>query len=282
MIFWIASYPKSGNTWVRSLLSSYYFSSDGIFNQKLLANIQQFPQKKYFENLKYDPSVAGDTVKHWITAQENINLDNKIRFFKTHNSLAVINGCQFTNPKNSIGCIYVVRDPRNVITSLKNHFELNDEEALKFMMSEKKFTYDYHMEGDYSDFQFISSWENNYKSWKNQRMIPTKVVKYEDLINKTYAIFKEIIEFINTTLNLKNKFNKNKALNSLRTTSFNSLSNLENTEGFVESIFSKNEKKKLPFFHLGPKNNWKKMLDDNSKKKLLDIFRENLKDLNYL
>mgnify|MGYP001207204564 FL=1 len=282
MIFWIASYPKSGNTWVRSLLSSYYFSSDGNFNQNLLANIQQFPQKKYFENLKYDPSVAGDTVKHWIKAQENINLDNKIRFFKTHNSLTAINGFQFTNPKNSIGCIYVVRDPRNIVTSLKNHFELNDAEALKFMMNEKKFTYDYHMEKDYSDFQFISSWENNYKSWKNQSVIPTKIVKYEDLINKTFAIFKEIIEFINKTLNSENKFNKNKALNSVRTTSFNSLSNLENKEGFIESIISKNEKKKIPFFHLGPKNNWKKMLDDNSKKKLTDIFGENLKDLNYL
>jgi len=49
MIFWIASYPKSGNTWVRSLLSSYYFTNDGIFNQKLLANIEQFPKKNFLK-----------------------------------------------------------------------------------------------------------------------------------------------------------------------------------------------------------------------------------------
>ena len=48
MIFWIASYPKSGNTWLRSLLSSYYFSKDGFFDQKLLIQISQFPEKKYF------------------------------------------------------------------------------------------------------------------------------------------------------------------------------------------------------------------------------------------
>ena len=49
MIIWIASYPKSGNTWVRSLLSSYYFSNDGKFNFNLLKNIDQYPQQKFFK-----------------------------------------------------------------------------------------------------------------------------------------------------------------------------------------------------------------------------------------
>ena len=50
MIFWIASYPKSGNTWLRSLLSSYFYSKDGIFDQSLLSKIGQFPEKKYFKD----------------------------------------------------------------------------------------------------------------------------------------------------------------------------------------------------------------------------------------
>jgi len=45
MIFWIASYPKSGNTWLRALISAYYYSKDGIFNQNILKNIRQFPEK---------------------------------------------------------------------------------------------------------------------------------------------------------------------------------------------------------------------------------------------
>ena len=48
MIFWVASYPKSGNTWLRALLASYYYSKDGTFDQKLLKKIEQFPQKKKF------------------------------------------------------------------------------------------------------------------------------------------------------------------------------------------------------------------------------------------
>ena len=282
MIFWISSYPKSGNTWIRSLLSSYYFTRDGLFNQKLLSNIEQFPQKKNFIKFKYNQSVVGDTAKYWLDAQENINQKNKIIFLKTHNILGAINGNNFTNPKNSIGCIYVVRDPRNVITSLKNHFELNDEDALKFMTSDKKFIYDYEQKNDFSDFQFISSWENNYKSWINQSLIPTKLIKYEDLVEKTYVVFKECIEFINNIGKIDQKFNKKKALNSVRTTTFDNLSNLEKRDGFIEAVKSKNDKKKIPFFHLGPENDWKKILKPQFKNKLVEVFNKSLKDLNYL
>ena len=165
MIFWVASYPKSGNTWLRALLASYYYSYDGTFDQKLLKKIEQFPQKKNFlSKFDYDQKIVADTSRFWIKAQEQINLDKKLRFFKTHNILGGLNGNQFTNTKNTIGGIYIVRDPRNVITSLKNHFEMNDNDALEFMLNKNKYTYNYHVENDYSDFQFISSWEDNYKS----------------------------------------------------------------------------------------------------------------------
>ena len=87
MILWIASYPKSGNTWLRALLSSYYFSKDGSFNQEFLKMIDQFPQKSYFKDFDYDPTKTTDTSKFWIKAQEKINNDKKFKFFKTHNIL---------------------------------------------------------------------------------------------------------------------------------------------------------------------------------------------------
>ena len=164
MIFWIASYPKSGNTWVRALISSYYYSQDGIFSEKLIKKIGQFPEKVHFEGFNYNKEVITDTSRFWIEAQERINKDKKIKFKKTHSCLSSINGNNFTNKKNTIACIYIVRDPRNLITSLKNHYELDYNEALNFMISEKKFIYDQQKHNDYSDFQFISSWEKNFLS----------------------------------------------------------------------------------------------------------------------
>ena len=282
MIFWIASYPKSGNTWLRSLLCAYYYSSDGNFNQKLLKNISQFPQKHHFANFDYNPKIVTDTSRFWIKAQNEINRDSKLKFFKTHNILGAINNNNFTNKENSIGGIYLVRDPRNIITSLQNHFELNKDEALKFMLSEKKYLYDYYQTNDFSDFQFISSWEKNYKSWTKQDIFPIKVIKYEELMNNTFETFKEIIIFIEKITKIEKIFIESKAKNSIQSTSFNKMKKIEQSKGFNESVLSKNHSKKIPFFHLGPKNDWKKILNEDFIKNATLKFKPLLTELNYI
>ena len=146
----------------------------------------------------------------------------------------------------------------------------------------KKYIYDYHTKDDFSDFQFISSWEKNYKSWLNQKIFPVKLIRYEDLNDKTLNILKEIIEFIQNTMEEKIEFNYLKAQNSVKSTNFENMKNIEQNHGFLESVLSKNDTKKIPFFHLGPKNNWKVMFDKNFQEKLNSIFENNLKELNYL
>ena len=283
MIFWIASYPKSGNTWLRALISAYYYSKDGIFNQNILKNIGQFPEKKYFTSFDHNQKEVGDTARFWIKAQEKINEDKKLRFFKTHNIFGAVNNSKFSNKQNSAGCIYIVRDPRNIITSIKNHYELDDLEALKWMINSKKFIYDVGKveQYGYSDFQFISSWSTNYKSWRVQKEIPIKIIKYEDLLKETYTVFKDVIEFINKTLHINEKISKDKLKNAVGSTFFDKLKNDEKNNGFVEAVSSKIDNEKIPFFNLGPDNDWKKILGKDQQTKLTDMFKEDLIKLGY-
>jgi len=283
MIFWIASYPKSGNTWLRTLISAYYYSNDGIFDQSILKNIGQFPEKRHFVDFDYNSENVTDTAKFWIKSQEKINKDKKIRFFKTHNTFGKVNDCEFTNKDNSAGCIYIVRDPRNVITSLENHYEMNQETSLKWMTNSKNYIYDVRnvKKDGYSDFQFISSWSMNYKSWKIQKKIPIKIIRYEDLLKETFVVFKDILEFINKTLNIKEKINKDKLKNSVSSTYFAKLKKEEKKSGFVEAVPSKKSGEKIPFFNLGPDNNWEKILDKDRQARLTDVFKEDIFELGY-
>jgi len=73
MIIWLASYPKSGNTLVRSMLSAYNFSNTGEFNFELLKNIKQFPNRNIFNYLVVDTSNKLEIAKNYISAQEEIN-----------------------------------------------------------------------------------------------------------------------------------------------------------------------------------------------------------------
>ena len=281
MIFWIASYPKSGNTWLRTLISSYYYSKDGIFNSDLIKQIGQFPEKKHFESFNYNSKSVIGTTHFWIKAQEKINSDKKIRFFKTHNVYGKINDNPFTNKQNSLGCIYIVRDPRNVITSLSNHYELNYEDSLAWMVNHKKYIFDNRDGNDFGNFQFISSWSKNYKSWKIQKDLPIKFVRYEDLLEKTFVVTKEIITFINKITKNNLKIDNNKLRKTVNSTSFDRLKKNEKIEGFSEAIFSKKKNKMIPFFNLGPDNNWKKILNKDFANKLSEIFKEDLNEIGY-
>ena len=204
----------------------------------------------------------------------------KIVFFKTHNSLTSINGKSFTSSNYSLGAIYLVRDPRNLITSLKNHYNLDYDEATKFMNNDRKFIYDDRFKENYSTFHFLSSWSNHYKSWIINKMFKTLVIKYEDLETKTYETVKQIFSFVNSLSGEKEELNKDKIINSIKTTEFRILKKKEEETRFMENI-SLNHGKKINFFYLGPKNNWKDILSKEMKTKTNKLFQNDLKFLKY-
>ena len=280
MIFWIASYPKSGNTWLRSLLASYYFSDDGIFDFDLLKKIDAYPSVAYFKKYKDNFSNPVSTSRYWISEQENINKDNKLRFFKTHNAMVKINGNSFTNENNTLAAIHIVRDPRNVITSIANHFLISQEEAYDFLITENKGIIQ-KINNRYLGFNALCSWKFHEKSWSECNKFPVLTIKYEDLQKEVLKTFEKVINFILNITKSKNSFNLDKAKKSIESCDFEKLSKLESEKGFDEAVINQENNKKIKFFNLGIKNNFQNLL----KKELIDkaniSFRDQLKKYQY-
>ena len=281
MIIWLASYPKSGNTYVRSFLSAYYFSKDGEFDFNQIANIKQFPDSEFF-NQKVDSVLEAS--KQWMPTQRKIIANKKIKFFKTHNLIGNYKGNIFTSNETSLGAIYIVRDPRNVFTSIKNHFSYDDEKALQMILDRKSTL----MSKGYETFSYIGSWASNYLSWLKYKNFRRLFIKYEDLLENKYETFRDIIVFSNTLMNRSEGVDKLKLEKAIETTNFNVLKNKEVKETFNSSdIGFKNwrnlhsENKNL-FFNLGPENKWEKNLDKKIKEDIEINFNEEMKNLKYL
>ena len=139
MIIWISSYPKSGNTLLRSILSAYFYSEEGSFEFNNLYKISQFPAVHHFMRLGVNIDDDSEVFKNFINAQNLINQESKkAKFFKTHSRLCQMYGANFTDLKNTLGVIYVIRDPRNVVTSFAHHYNLSIEEATDALIDEKR------------------------------------------------------------------------------------------------------------------------------------------------
>ena len=280
MIIWLASYPKSGNTWLRAWLTSYYYSKNGEFNFKLLPKIYGFPARRYFKVYNDNLINVTDTAKYWIDAQKKINSDNKLKLFKTHNALVSVNNYNFTDRDNTCGCIYIVRDPRNVITSVKNYFEQNYDEALEFLLDERAILSE-KVENKYVNFNFLGSWQNHYKSWLDNKLFPTLLIKYEDLEDKALLILEEVQNFINKVGNLKNEFDKEKAKKCIKNCSFDLLKKEEEKSGFPEALLGQKTQNKIKFFNLGKGNDWKKILPKNILNQLNKVLASGLGKFKY-
>ena len=276
MIIWLASYPKSGNTWLRLFLESL------IFNEEILdinnIKISQFPQKRHFEGLIKNFDDLEEVSKNYINVQNKINLDNKIKFFKTHSAYWKAYNTQFTDEENTLGVINIVRDPRNIITSVLNHFSKeNYSEASKFMRNSAQQIWD-EKNNDDRFMTIISSWSNHYNSWKKFKK-NNLLVHYEKLLNDPIEEFNKICNFLNKIANFN--FEKGKILKAIEKCNFNSLQKIENKSGFVEAPLDINGSKKK-FFYLGPKNNWRTILNKETLKNIENSFESEMKELGYL
>ena len=284
MFVWLASYPKSGNTLVRSMLSAYFFSKDGIYNFDLIKNIKQFPNAILFESLGLNIKNEKELIKNYVKAQEFINKKNEIQFLKTHSHLFNINGNIFTDLNNSLGAIYIVRDPRNIVSSLATFLNISTTKSADYLINGLQLGGNKNSNKKNEIIVTYSGiWNSNFDSWKSFKSNDKYLlIKYEDLIINKENTLKKILKFIYKLKNIKLEIDESKLKNVIKSTSFESMKNLEKEKSFPESQINQETGKKIPFFNLGPKNDWKKLLDFEIIKKLEKAFAKEMKELGYL
>ena len=291
-IFWIASYPKSGNTLVRSILSSLFFSDTGIFNFDLLKKIVSFEELSRLTKC-YNTRAENINTKNWKEKnilifqnlkeiQKKINLDfsEDFAFFKTH-----FNGKNFDNQSFFIeeylrGIIYIYRDPRDVCISWARHSSLSNNESIDFMLN-KSASISWIGKEKFKEYKsdipvYLSSWEKHVRSWIDFKYsCPFLLLNYEELVYKKKEAINKLIDFFEKNFKIK-VINKDIKINNiLSSTSFNNLQKLENLHGFNESI------KENKFFAVGLKNQWKNKLEQNQIKIIEDEFGLIMKKLKY-
>ena len=292
-IFWISSYPKSGNTLIRSIVTALFFTDDGKFKLEKLKNISQFEitslvekNKHLFDNnyLKLGNTELFYKYIEKLQSKEALGFDQDFIFLKTHSGLFAIGENAFTSEENTRGIIYILRDPRDVCISYSKHTGLTINETIEFMIDDYATNnwVESPSKGNLFNDQnrpksFYSSWEKHVLSWTSIRWkSPKMILRFEDLIINKEEVINEIINFFEKNYRFKFENKDKKIQNIMTSTDFLKLKEEEEQKGFEESTSHSS------FFSVGKKNQWKSILNNKQKKKIEEKFNKVMKDFNYI
>lgn len=275
-IVWLASYPKSGNTWCRVFLSNYLNQNNEITDINNLKIGAIFSSKQIIEdNTDLDISEFSaneiDELRNFAFTKWSENFDDNA-FLKTHDAYTLLNSGENMFPIESTkAAIYFIRNPLDVAVSFANHMTCSIDKAVD-RLCDKKFciaasTKKYNQQVR----QKLHSWNLHVKSWTEQTDFPVLVIRYEDMLLSPVLEFKKILNF------LEIKIDNNKLIKAIKNSSFDNMKLLEKKTGFKEK-----PTKCKSFFNIGKSGYYKKVLSEEQIKKIIKEQASSMKKYNYL
>ncbi|MGK7889402.1 MAG: sulfotransferase domain-containing protein, partial [Leptolyngbyaceae cyanobacterium] len=195
-IVWLASYPKSGSTWVRFLLYNLLFGSPESITEveNAIPDIHTA-----LEEVNYASKV--DEIVENILCYESILL-------KTHFKFDVLTDPSFFNLlKSTAGFIYIIRNPLDVLTSNMDYWQLRCAEKINeiglhdFQTHYVQQFIDEESNRNSRKLGHYGSWDKHVNSWiENSWNIPCLTLRYEDLVNNTSQQVSRVSKFLNLAL----------------------------------------------------------------------------------
>tara|TARA_B100000989_G_scaffold282592_1_gene247814 strand:- start:3099 stop:3983 length:885 start_codon:yes stop_codon:yes gene_type:complete len=268
-IFWVASYPKSGNTLLRAIVSSLFFTKDGCFNFKLLKTIVLFEEMSRLSsctktssnemNIRNTASKLNLIYENLFEMQSKKNLGFKedFAFFKTHFN-ANYNGKSFLIKEFIRGILYIYRDPRDICLSWARHANVSNRKSLNFLL-DKNASINWTDIENFRNYNenapvYLSDWQNHFMSWtENDLDCPFFLISYENLVYDKKNTVLKLLDFFKHNYNIEFSNKDEKINNIIATTDFENLKKMEKDIGFKEAT-NKN------FFAIGKKEQWRKDL----------------------
>ncbi|HLO58220.1 MAG TPA: sulfotransferase domain-containing protein [Bacteroidales bacterium] len=253
-IIWLASYPKSGNTWFRAFLTALLnpdlkeVDINNMAQTTIASSRQLFDEVSGIESSDLTADEI-DSLRPRIYRQ-NAFESNEVIYHKIHDAWDVLpDGTALFPMEATKGVLYFIRNPLDVAISFANHLNTSIDRTIEIMNNP---TYAFCEKNSklYNQLrQRLHTWSGHVKSWTEDSGLPLMVIRYEDMLTDTLAIFSKAVSFIGLD---QSEVNIKKALDL---SSFEQLRKQEETKGFSEKS-AKSER----FFRKGIAGDWKTML----------------------
>lgn len=272
-LIWLASYPKSGNTWMRSFLHN------------LLRNNQTPTDINELDKFCLGESDAAWYRHHLQCPLEDVDPAELARmrplaqrsftqvfpdsvFVKTHNFLGDWHGVPLHNMDVTAGAIYIVRNPLDVLLSAMHHYGTESvDEAIDRLGDETVGTAltDTHIP------EVHASWSTHVASWTQSPNPQLLVVRYEDLLAKPRKHFKLVTNFLGLNPSAE------RLERAIRNSSFKMLKAQEQKHGFRER-----SSKAASFFREGRAEQWREKLTPEQVRRVISDHREQMERFDYI
>jgi hypothetical protein len=250
-LVWIASYPKSGNTWIRAFLHNYIRQPGTPYDINKLTDLTaaDINAQRYH---RYDPrpasqyTIADVQRMRRLVHRDLTALDSTLVFVKTHNARLEVEGAPLITPEVTAGAIYIARDPRDVAVSYSRHRGRSIDDTIAFMADAEAATGG----TDANVYERLSSWSVHVHSWTSNPEPRVYVVRYEAMVSAPEATFRSLIRWLGQDPP-QERLNR-----AIRFSAFEELRAQEQAVGFAERVAEST----APFFGTGQPGHWRTVL----------------------
>lgn len=271
-IVWMASYPKSGNTWTRIFLANYMANAQQPvpINQAHRVAMGDAAAKAYsmVAGRAIDTQDVDLTLKLRPGVLRGIVANNAdVNLVKSHSARIVARGITIIPDDVTRSAIYIMRNPLDMVLSYARHYGVSHEKACEAVSHVDNVN----LPTEKLVAEFVSSWSENVRSWTAPAPYPVLVLRYEDLLTDPHAHFAKVVEHVGLPVQ------QDRLDRAIRFSSFEELTRQEETSGFVERS-TQSER----FFAKGKSDQWKTDLAPRLIKQMKQAHRKMMKLHGYL